>query len=436
MCLCLLLLTGPATPTRARVISATPRNYTRKCARLRSGDILLLTPGVYTSGLRLTGLHGTARAPITVLGRGQVVLTARAGANTLELSDCSHIVIRSLTFDGKGIAVDAIKAKGSASRGVHHITITDCLITGHGAGQQIVGISTKVPAWNWIIRRNRIIGAGTGIYLGNSNGAHPFVAGLIEYNLIRDPLGYCAQIKRQNNRSTAPGMPTGPQTTIIRYNVFAKSGAGGADGARPNLLVGGFPDSGPGSSDRYQIYGNLFYNNDTEALFQGTGRLSLHDNLFVGGQRTAIRVAPHQGRRPSWVRIYHNTIYRCKQGIQLTGLADGVQPRVFGNLIAVDDPRAGAATQDLQLTVAEAAKLFRSATLRPGKLDLQPRRVRTLASPEPRRPQVADDTDHDRDFLGRTKSRFDHCGAYARKADAPHSLKLQIPRPRRARRSR
>ncbi len=419
-----------ASTAAAKVIRVTPKNYARKVSKLRAGDLLLMTPGTYTRGIKLKGQHGTARAPIVIQGQGRVVLEGRRGSNTLELSDSSYIVIRGLIFDGKGLPIDAIKAQKNRSRGVHHITIEDCTIRGYGAGQQIVGISTKVPAWNWIIRRNSIIGAGTGMYLGNSNGDSPFIGGLIEYNLIRDPKGYCCQIKRQNPRASVPGMPSGPSTTIIRYNVFIKNGPKGPDGARPNLLVGAFPKTGPGSRDRYQIYGNLFYQNEHESLFQGTGRLSLHDNLFVRASGAAIVIAAHFKRKPEQIRIYHNTIFHTKKGIRISGLAEDAELLVFGNLIVAEKKGGHAGKENLLLTYALADKLFASTVMKPGKLDLQPRSLRGVAVPASRRKQVSQDQDHDRDFLGRKKSTFHHCGAYAKKYRKRNAIELAIPKPR------
>ena len=188
---------------------------------------------------------------------------------------------RNLTFDGQGKAVDAIKAGKETARGCHHITIEGNTIINHGANQQIVGISTKSPCSDWTIRGNTILGAGTGIYLGNSDGSQPFVGGTIENNLIRDPVGYCMQIKHQNLRPAIEALPRGPSTTIIRYNVFIKGDRPSPDGNRPNLLVDGFPDSGPGAQDRYQVYGNVLFDNPRESLFQANGRVSIHDNVFV-----------------------------------------------------------------------------------------------------------------------------------------------------------
>src|SRR5690606_30552814 len=108
---------------------------------------------------------------------------------------------------GQGIGgIDAIKAGGAATNYAHHITIEGCTITNHDGGetnQQIVGISTKIVTWDWVIRKNVIDGAGTGLYLGNSDGTRAFIGGLIEGNLFRKTLGYNAQIKYQLHRQQA-----------------------------------------------------------------------------------------------------------------------------------------------------------------------------------------------------------------------------------------
>ena len=88
--------------------------------------------------------------------------------------------------------------------------------------------------------------------------AYPSSGGLIENNLIENTIGYNMEIKHQYSRPTVAGMPTGPSTTIIRNNVFIKNDQLSPDGDRPNLMLGGFPTSGAGSSDLYQVYGNFF----------------------------------------------------------------------------------------------------------------------------------------------------------------------------------
>ena len=136
------------------------------------------------------------------------------------------------------------------------------------------------------------------MYLGNSDGNEPFVHGIIEYNLIRDPIGYCMQIKHQNPRPNIEALPREPSTTIIRYNVFIKGDRPSPDGNRPNLLVDGFPDDGPGFQDRYQVYGNVLFHNPHESLFQATGRVSVHDNVFADRQVQESPSCPMPESRP------------------------------------------------------------------------------------------------------------------------------------------
>ena len=131
-----------------------------------------------------------------------------------------------------------------------------------------------------MIRNNVIERVGTGMYLGNSDGSRPFVNGLIEHNVIIDTIGYNIQIKHQTSRPEIPGLTRG--TTIIRHNVFVKSQwFKNNEGARPNLLVGHPPDSGVGADELFLIYGNFFWKNPKEALFQGEGHIAFFNNVCV-----------------------------------------------------------------------------------------------------------------------------------------------------------
>ena len=128
------------------------------------------------------------------------------------------------------------------------------------------------------------------MYFGNSDGTRAFIGGLVEGNLFRDTLGYNMQIKHQVDRGQADvsQVPTDKRVTIVRHNVFIKSNNPSPSGARPNLLIDGPPDSGPGSDDHVEIYGNFFLHNDDDALFQGNGRLHIHDNIFVDSKKAAV----------------------------------------------------------------------------------------------------------------------------------------------------
>ena len=412
-----------------RDIPAIPANYRTLLGKLEPGDTLRLAQGRYTRGLRLRGMHGKAGKPITIQGAGaKTVMVARNGSNTADLTDASWIVIRDLTFDGLNLQnIDAIKAGGDSSKGVHHITIEGNTIVNHGANQQTVAISTKVPCWDWVIRGNTIIGAGTGLYLGNSDGKQPFIGGIIEGNFVKDPQGYCMQVKHQYRRPKTPGIPTAARTTIIRYNVFVKNDQRGSSGDRPNLLVGGFPATGPGAEDRYQIYGNLLVHNPRESLFQGTGNISLHDNIFVDTPQTAITVMPHHRQAPRSVRIYHNTFFRTARPVRISGLAKGAERLVAGNLLLATDGKTPADWSTNAALIGSAMTAGIAApVLTFGKMDLQPRRASQSGGLKTLRSRIAGDTDSDRDYLGRKKPRFDHCGAMALSYRQPQPIRLEL----------
>lgn len=327
----------------AEEFQATPDTYRSFVRRLSAGDTLSLEPGDYLSGLTLHGLMGTPEAPIVIRAADRQRaprFLARPGANTISIVDSGHIVIKDLVLEGQGIAVDAIKAEGHA-RFAHHITLERLNIRGHDADQQVVAISTKCPAWGWIIRDSVIDGAGTGIYLGDSDGSDPFSGGIIEGNEIRNTLGYNLQIKHQSSRSAEFGAPTTYQTTIIRRNRFTKGGSSSDSRlVRPNLLLGHFPLIGPGSTDRYLVYGNVFSDNPAEALLQAEGNVAAYNNLFVNRYGPAIKIQAHK-HRPRWIAVFSNTVVSAGTGIVMVNGEHGYERRVLGNAVFADEPLRG-----------------------------------------------------------------------------------------------
>lgn len=328
-----------ASAQRGRLLEADPATYRALLARLAPGDTLLLAPGEYPR-LRIAGLHGAPRRCITITGPagpGRATIVGEIGHRTVEIVDASYVVVRNLVLDSRNIpGADGVKAPATARSAPHHIVLDGNLIIGAGATQQTDGISTKITAWNWVIRRNTIVDAGTALYLGDSDGTAPFIAGVIENNLIVNPIGYGMQIKYQLQRPTLPGMPDGPQSTIIRNNLFRKDNRPSPGGDRPNLLVGGFPDSGPGSRDIYEIYANLLVDNPREALFQGSGRISFHDNILVGGEPAAAVFRDHD-LPLRLARVFGNTICSPHIGIRFDDPARQGHS-VFGNLVYAETP--------------------------------------------------------------------------------------------------
>ena len=365
----------------AAELTAGPDNYLDALRVLQPGDKLGLQAGLYKDGLPIRYINGAQQAPIIISGPAAgapAIFHARQLHNTVSIVNSSHITIRHLTFDGQGLPVDAIKAEGY-SDWAHHIVLEDLILNNHGASQQTVGISSKCPAWGWIIRRNIIMGAGTGIYLGDSDGTAPFFAGLIEHNLIVDSPGYNLQIKHQNGRILQE-----KPVTIIRHNVFSKArNASPQPNARPNVLVGHWPSNGPGSSDHYEIYGNLFYQNPHEALFQGEGNLGLYNNIFVNDYGDAIHIQPHNDI-PKAVYIFFNTILARGKGIVIktTGEDNLFQQVARGNAIFASIPLiAEIHTHNTAGLLSDAPEFFIQPFGKLDELNLSPRRDHLSGKP-------------------------------------------------------
>ncbi len=399
-----------------------PDSYRGLLKRLRPGDTLRLAGGIYRRGLPLHAINGAPGAPVVIEGSADgapAVFWARPGHNTVSVANASYVTVRYLVLDGRGTTVDAVKAEGfDQCDWVHHITLEHLRIYGHGQDQQQVGISTKCPAWDWVIRGNTIIGAGTGMYLGNSDGNAPFIAGLIENNFVADTLGYNLEIKHQLPRpQDLPGMPQSRQVTIIRHNLFSKAHGSGAKAmVRPNVLVGHWPLAGPGVQDDYLIYGNLFYQNPSEALFQGEGNLALYDNLFVNAYLSefpAIAIQPHNAV-PRRIRIFHNTVVSRSGGIAVrAGTPPPEQLSVLGNAVFSDQPLLGVAREGNLTAAYRIARVrLRKPFAAPSELDLNPRPGALRDGPE-LAAGLARLPHSDRDFTGaaRTPRVYGACAA-------------------------
>jgi hypothetical protein len=409
----------------ATVYTANPTNYRTVLTTLQPGDTLQLAAGTY-SMLAINNLNGTPSAWITITGPtsgAPAVIQGNACCNTVEIAYSSYLAIENLTIDSLGLTdVDGISAHNGSNNLVHDILIQNNTLVGQNSDQQAVGISTKTPTWGWIIRHNQIVGAGTGIYLGNSDGTDPFIGGIIEDNLVENSIGYDLQIKYQITRPVVAGMPTGQSITIIRNNVFTKNNAPSPDGVRPNALVSPFPLTGPGSTDMYEIYGNVFFHNPSEALLQCSGRVSVHDNLFVDSYLPAAVFQAHDGPL-QLAYVYNNTIYTKTTGINF-GSAATQGDMVTGNLVFAATPISGSiahSSGNIVDTLANAVGYVNTPSLTLGAMNFYP-----LANGRAQGPALAlstftSDTDYLLDFNGvsKTATGLAFRGAYAGQGTNP-----------------
>ena len=401
---------------RAADVNATPATLDAVLPTLAPGDTVHLAAGHYAH-FSVTNMNGTPAQWITITSdvAQAAVVDADPGpcCNTIEISGSSYVAIENLLVDGHDVdGAFGVSASDGATP-THDIRIENDSFVNHHGSQQHDAISTKTPTWGWIIRHNSITDAGTGLYLGNSNGDDPFIGGLIEDNLVENPIGYCMEIKFQNPRPSVAGMPTSPVTTIIRDNVFIKNDDPSPDGDRPNLLVGGFPASGNGSQDRYEIYGNFFFHNPRESLMQASGRVTIHDNVFVDSAVKAIALQD-QDLPLEQAFVYDNTIYGVPTGIDFASAAPQGDA-VFGNLVFSANPIAGTISDqrdNLTDSVANAATYVNTPSTTLGSMDFYPKTGQCTGSAMDTS-KVSADTDYAIDFNGTSRGSFTYRGAYA-----------------------
>src|SRR5687768_45664 len=155
-----------------RTIQATPSNYRSLIAGLLPGDRLQLAAGTYTQGLPLHNKHGEPGKCIVIEGPASgspALFTGSDSWNVVSLKDSSYIAVRNLSLDGLSKAGDGVKAEKTAVS-VHHILIERLSFRNFNQSYLTVGISTKCPACNWVVRLNTITSTGTGMYFGDSTG--------------------------------------------------------------------------------------------------------------------------------------------------------------------------------------------------------------------------------------------------------------------------
>ncbi len=367
-----------ASVSAAADFQADAHTYRQYLKSLHAGDRLRLEPGVYLQGLPLRELAGTAADPIVIEaadpGRPPRFV-AQPGSNTVSLVNVRHLVLRRLELDGRNLPVDAVKAEGYSAY-ADYVTLEGLHVHDYAASQQNVGISTKCPAYGWTIRGNRIERVGTGMYLGDSDGSDPFVAGVIEDNSIGDTLGYNLQIKHQNDRPQSMPESGSRHDTLIRRNFFSKRASLPGPLARPNLLLGHFPPAGPGESDRYLVFNNFFFENASEALMQAEGNLVVFGNVFVNRHGPAIHIQPHNDV-PKTVTLFNNTVLAATTGIALRNRTPSRWPqRVFANAVFADSPLVGASgIGNVLEAYAQAGRMLRRPYAESENVDPAPRQV-------------------------------------------------------------
>ena len=178
-----------------------------------------------------------------------------------------------------------------------------------------MGISTKTPTWGWIIRSNQILGAGSGLYLGDSDGTQPFLAGLIEHNLIKDTIGYNMEIKHQISLPSVSPLSGGPPRPSSATTFSSRTTSPAPSAIAPHLLAGEFPSlvQDGGACTRLWQY---FFHNHSQACSRGPPAF-LFTRWFLSTGRTRIRLGVHRSQNGPLKGRYASTTPSTARGEDL-----------------------------------------------------------------------------------------------------------------------
>ncbi len=244
----------------------------RALREAKPGSVIRLAPGRYAGGHFVTGVSGTAAAPIVLAGAAVGKSTIEGGAAGVHLSGCSYWELRDVVFSGatanginiddagkadspvKGIILRGLDVRNNSPRGnrdgiklsgVDAFTVTGCIISQWGESGSAIdmvgchdgvvenctfthgenaamanGVQTKGGSRAVAIRKCKFINAGgRAVNLGGSTGApyfRPLNATVEARDITVEDCHFTG--------SMAPIAFVGVDGAIVRYNTFVNPG--------------------------------------------------------------------------------------------------------------------------------------------------------------------------------------------------------------------
>jgi hypothetical protein len=242
------------------------------------GTAVRLGPGSYDGGAFLSGLTGTEEAPIWVGGEpGQEKPVIQGGANALQLSNASYVILHDLEITGQTANGLNIDDGGDATDPAHHLIFRDLLIRniGSGGNQDCLKLS---GVDDYVVLDSEFIGCSGGSAI-DQVGCHD---GLVARNLFSDLGGNGVQTKGGSARIR------------ITRNRFMNAGEravnlGGSTGFeffRPALS-----SSEPNAEARdIQVVANFFFGGISPIAFVGCVDCLAANNTLLNPERWVARI--------------------------------------------------------------------------------------------------------------------------------------------------
>jgi hypothetical protein len=351
-----VVFVGGAVVRGAVVEVASSRELAAAAARATPGTVIRLKGGSFEPGVHLRELHGTQAEPIVIEGSEATPTVFSGGTGGIQLSSCTFVVVRRITFEkqtGNAINIDDGGATDGSLPSHHvtldHLSIRDVGSTGIVNGIKMAGVD-QVTITHCYIR-------GWGGSAIDLVGCHE---GVIEHCTITGKEGY--------SQNTGVQIKGGSRDITVRNNTFSDAGqravnAGGNTGTayfRPpdapyeardvtierNVIVGSeTPVAFPGVDGAVLRYNTVvrptkwlwrILQESTDPRFIPSRNVTIEHNVFVwegGAENTAVNVGAHTAAETYKVR--ENLFFRedapKRSKISLPGKSEG---NVFGT-----DPR-------------------------------------------------------------------------------------------------
>ena len=373
-----------------------PNTWDNVCAKLQPGDTMVMTPGKYR-GLHLLDVHGTPEKPIIIKGRlGKTIIECNKIDNW-ENSWGSGIVARGnsnirftgITFDGLDIGKSGINMHRSEDSHSTNIIVEECEFKNFNNADYEAPIGSWTHLENLIVRNCTFENALKAVTLHSHESDYGFSGVILENNVFHNIKLAAIYTKGEPFLEREDGIHL-----VIRYNTFLTE-----DEAQHLVYLE--------AKEPASIYGNTFYGNSKESMIMANSVLVVHDNLFIDPQENASAL-----EIDSLSKVYHNTFLGIKEPFK-----DGFpSDLVFGNIQAKVDDTENLLNESQNSIISETPDTYDLAFLDPLSEDL------VFVELEGIEQQISEDLDYNKDFYGRRKPQYNHCGAISNKSTGTYTI--------------
>ena len=263
------------------VVSSAPELHAA-LKQLQPGTTVLIAPGVYDGWFLLKRVVGTPDAPVRLQAQfPDNPPVFHHHAESLHLSDCAYVTLKSLIVEGQASNGVNIDDGGTYETPSHHIVVEDVTIrnvgpVGNHDGLKLSGVT------DFRVSRCRIEGWG-----GSAIDMVGCVRGVIEACEFRGKKGFS-----QMNGVQAKG---GAREIVIQTSRFYDAGARAVQLGGRTELVTFRPTVKPYEATAIEVAGNRFFGGETPIAFVTANGGYAHHNTIFFPRRWALRILQETG---------------------------------------------------------------------------------------------------------------------------------------------